>query len=292
MLDILICALASASLIITFKLLDRFDLDTFPVIVTNYFVCVAVGILAEGSVPNIATITGKPWLPLALLMGLLFIVGFNLIGTSARKAGVTVTAIANKMSLVVPITVAFFLYGDTANAIKITGIVIALASIALTTYTPTKDRSQGQTNMVLYMLPLGVFLVSGLVDSLVNYVQVTHLKGISYNQFFIFLFLTAGTSGLLGLIYTLAKGRSRYTWKTFVAGIALGVPNYGSLYFMMRALEHSGMESSIVFPILNICVVTTAALAAYFLFKEKLTGYNLAGIGLSIVAILLLAGAM
>lgn len=292
MIDILLCAMASASLIIIFKLLDRFDLDTFPVIVTNYFVCVVVGVLAEGQLPDIATIATKPWLPLALLMGVLFIIGFNVIGTSTRKAGVTVTAIANKMSLVVPITVAFFLYGDSVNATKIAGILIALSSIVLTTYTPTKDRIKGQTNMVLYALPLSVFMVSGVVDSLVNYVQVTHLKGISYNEFFIFLFLTAGSSGLLALVYTLAKGRSRYTWKTFVAGIALGVPNYGSLYFMMRALEHSGMESSVVFPILNIAVVTTAALAAYFLFKEKLTKYNLAGIGLSIVAILLLAGAM
>lgn len=292
MVDIALCALASASLIIIFKYLDKFDLDTFPVIVTNYFVCVLVGVMVQGHLPDVVTIASKPWFPLSLVMGVLFILGFNIIGTSTRKAGVTVTAIANKMSLVVPISVAFVLYGDEVNVIKILGILLALASIALTTYTRSEDRQQGQTNTILYALPLGVFLISGVVDSLVNYVQHNYLKGISYSEFFIFLFMTAGTSGLVVLIYALIQKKVRYTGKTLLAGIALGVPNYGSLHFMMRALEHSGMESSVVFPILNIAVVTTAALAALILFKEKLTGNNIAGIAMSIVAILMLAGAM
>ena len=103
------------------------------------------------------------------------------------------------------------------------------------------------------------------------------------------LFGTAFVSGFIGLLSTRLKGQYSVGWKEVMAGIALGVPNYFSLYFLLRALEHSGMESSAVLPIINIGVVTTAALVAFVIFREKLSIINLAGIGLAIAAIAMLS---
>lgn len=289
MLDILLCILTTTMLMVVFKLLGQFKISTYPTIVVNYWVCVLTGIVAQGHVPQVALISSKPWFPLALTLGLLFITVFNLIGASARNAGITVTAIANKMSLVIPIAAAFLLYGDVVTPVKITGISLALVSIALTTYTPPEGRKKGASIWVLYLLPLSVFIGSGIVDSLVNFVQSQYLKGVSYQEFLIFLFLTAATLGTVGLMVQLLRGKAQLNWKVLVAGIALGLPNYGSIYFMMRALEFSGLESSAVFPLINIGVVSLSALVAYFAFKEYLSKLNMAGIVLAIAAIALLS---
>ncbi len=289
MLDIILCILTTTMLIVVFKLLERFHIRTFPTIVFNYWVCVLMGVAGSGALPQVGVIAGKPWFPLALFMGLMFIVVFNLIGASTRKAGITVTAIANKMSLVIPIAAAFVLYGDQATPLKIGGIALALISILLTTYTPPEGRVKGVSLWAMYLLPAGVFVGSGVVDTLVNFAQNRHLKGVSYEEFLIFLFLTAAVLGTIGLVVQLIRGREQVTWRTLVAGIALGAPNYGSLYFMLRALEFSGMESSTVFPMLNIGVVSLSSLVAYFAFKEYLSKLDMAGIILAIIAIVMLS---
>lgn len=288
MLDILLCILTTTMLIVVFRLLGTFNISTYPTIVVNYWVCVATGVLSQGHLPPVAVITQKPWFPISLVLGFLFITVFNLIGASTRQAGVTVTAIANKMSLAVPISAAFLLYGDQVTTLKIAAILVALASILLTTYSPA-SKSTGNTNTnIKYLLPIGVFIGSGIVDTLVNYVQNQYLRGVSYEEFLIFLFLTAAVLGLAGLIVQLLTGKVSFTWKTLVAGMALGLPNYGSIYFLMRALEFSGLESSAVWPTINIGVVTLSAIMGYFAFKEQLSRLNLLGIILAITAIFML----
>lgn len=289
MLNLLLCILTTTALLLVFKLLPRFNIKTYPTIVVNYWVCVACGILLEGQAPPIMEIAGRSWFGLSIFLGFLFILGFNFIGASTRVAGITVTAIANKMSLVVPIAAAFILYNDEVLPLKIAGIIIALSSIILTTIKPQQEDQEKGTFWKKMLLPALVFVSSGIVDTMVNFVQKRHLEGISKDEFLIFLFGTAAVLGTTGLAIRYFTHKETINWKVILAGIALGVPNYGSIYFLMLSLESSNLQSSTVFPLINIGVVSLSTVIAYFAFKEKLTKLNLGGIALAIIAILLLA---
>jgi len=295
MLDILLCIVFSASLIVIFKIAGQRQVRTMPMIVINYWVAALCGFLLWEEVPSAAYVLQAAWLPWALVLGVMFITVFNMIGVSTLRSGIAVTAIAQKMSLAIPILAAVFLFGESLSVVKILGIFLALGSILLTTYKPKKlieqdDLSPGKTSISLaLLLPFAVFFGSGSCDTVVTIINKKFLLPKDTDLLNTVLFLTAAVAGTLALLVQVLRGKETLRWRQLGFGIVLGVPNYFSLYFLIKALQRSGLESSVVFPMVNIGVVTTAAVVAYFGFKEHLTGLNILGIVLAIVAIYILA---
>lgn len=295
MLDILLCVVFSASLIVIFKVAGQRQVRALPMIVVNYWVAALCGFLLMDSIPTVDYIASKSWLPLAVLLGIMFITVFNLISTSTLRSGIAVTAIAQKMSLAIPILAAVILFGESLSVVKILGVLLALVSIFMTTYKPKKlieqdDLSPGKTSVKLaFLLPMVVFFGSGACDTVVNLINKRHLEDFDTDLLNTILFTTSAIAGSLVLFIQWLRGKETLRWRQLGFGIVLGIPNYFSLYFLLKALQRSGLESSVVFPITNIGVVTTAAIVAYFGFKEHLTPLNIAGIALAIAAIRILA---
>jgi multidrug transporter EmrE-like cation transporter len=73
-----------------------------------------------------------------------------------------------------------------------------------------------------------------------------------------------------------------------IAGLVLGVPNYFSIYFIIKALKN-GMESSVVYPINHVGTVLFTSFLGVLIFKEKLIPKNYIGIVVAIVAIVMIA---
>ncbi len=295
MLDILLCIASSASLIIIFKISGQRQVRTLPMIVINYWVAALIGLLLMREIPTADYVASKSWLPLALMLGVMFIAIFNLIGLSTLRSGIAVTAIAQKMSLVIPIVAAVLLFDESLSLFKVFGILLALGSILMTTYKPKKlieeDNlaPQKASLKVALLLPLAVFFGSGLCDTVVNIINEWHLDDVDTDLLNTILFTTSASAGTLVLIALLLRKKETLGLKELTFGIVLGIPNYFSMYFLLKALKHTGMESSVLFPIINIGVVTTAAIVAYFGFKEHLTKLNIAGIMVAIAAIAILA---
>jgi len=96
----------------------------------------------------------------------------------------------------------------------------------------------------------------------------------------------------LGSIWLLAKllsGKDRVQFKNILGGIALGIPNYGSSYYFLRALNYSGLDKSVFFPIVSIGVVLFSSISAVIFFKEKLSTVNVIGLVLAAIAIVLMS---
>ena len=103
MIYLLLSILSSSVIFITFKFTERFKTNLIKLITVNYLVASLLGFCFSHypiSIPNIIT---SRWLLFALLIGFSFILMFFLIGYSTRQSGVAVTAIAGKMSMVIPI---------------------------------------------------------------------------------------------------------------------------------------------------------------------------------------------
>jgi hypothetical protein len=92
---------------------------------------------------------------------------------------------------------------------------------------------------------------------------------------------------MIGLVFVIAgfiSGRLVFSYKNIVAGIVLGVPNFFAIYLIIVAISE-GWEGSKFFPYNNISIIALSAMIAYFLFQEKLSKVNMAGVALAISAI-------
>ncbi|MFI5204103.1 MAG: EamA family transporter, partial [Flavobacteriales bacterium] len=92
-----------------------------------------------------------------------------------------------------------------------------------------------------------------------------------------------------GLLFYTLFIRSKLNFKNVWGGILLGIPNYFSIYCLLRALETETMLSGATVAANNIGVVALSALLGVFFMKEKLTVKNIIGIVLAIGSILLIS---
>lgn len=248
--------------------------------------------MVNGSFPLSAESAGQSWFHWALVMGTTFIILFNLIAYTAQKIGIAVASVANKLSLVIPFSFSLYLYGEVATWIKITGIVVAVLAVFLTCYpskgvnSPSKNKASGP---LLVLLPALLFLGSGLLDTLVKYVEQTYLNASNSDAYLIASFATAGGIGSLVLLFIVLSGRQKFDPRSVLAGIAIGIPNYFSIWCLVRMLQAYQGASSEVIPINNMGIVLFSSVVAWLLFKERLSAINWAGITLSLVAIGLIA---
>ncbi|MFN9972021.1 MAG: hypothetical protein ACK58T_19255, partial [Phycisphaerae bacterium] len=73
-----------------------------------------------------------------------------------------------------------------------------------------------------------------------------------------------------------------------VAGIGLGLVNFGSIYFLVNAYDSGLLPRSSLLPVNNLSVVIIGAAAAMLFFRERLSRLNWIGVVLSISALMLL----
>lgn len=268
-----------------FKVFPRFKVDTLQAIVANYWVCVATGSIFLGYFPvNSVSIT-QAWFPWAMLMGAGFISIFNLVAYCTRVDGITTATIANKLSLVIPVLFSIFLYNEQSSAIKILGIVLAFPAVYLT----TRIKGEGGKNQSLFW-PALLFLGSGLLDTLVKFVEQRYLDTQQVQaEYTIYVFSTAALLGTTLVIILAATKKIKLHPRNIIAGIVLGVPNYFSIYYLIRLLNSDYMQSSASIPVSNIGVVVTSSLVAMLIFREKTNKQRNIGLLLAIAAILLIS---
>jgi drug/metabolite transporter (DMT)-like permease len=284
--------LLSSYLTLSFKVLQRLNINTLQAIVFNYIACVCTGAVVNGSFPVNKENISAPWFVWALLMGLMFISIFNVIGFTTQKLGVAVASVANKLSMVIPFVFSIYLYNENATILKIAGIVIALAAVVLTCYPSQKEGVETKKHtQLLLLLPVVLFISSGLLDTLIVYVKNNFFNDptANFNNFLITAFSIAGTIGLVILAIQVATGKQNFSGKAVVAGIIIGVPNYFSIWCLGKVITAYHGNSSAIIPVNNMGIVLFSAVVAWAIFKEKLSMINWLGIILSVAAIALIA---
>ncbi len=280
-------------LTLCFKVIEKYNIEPFQAIMFNHFTCLITGSIMNGSTPFHATTIHEPWFKYALLMGAMFIAIFNVVGFATQKIGVAVASVAFKLSLVIPFIFSVYLYSEKISALKIIGIVIALIAVVLTCLPPSSNNNEKKniklSAALLIIVPAVLFFSSGLLDTLIKYVEQRFLNDSNYNIFLITAFMVAGTIGTITLVILLLTGKQKFSYKSIIAGICIGVPNYFSLWCMMKVLKANAGNSSVIIPINNMGIVFFSAVMAWILFKERLSIINWLGIILSLGAISLIA---
>ena len=271
---------------VVFKLFSRFNINTFQALTFNYVTACICGIILQENSIKFSEVQQFEWFPFALGLGGLFILVFNLMAITTQRSGLSVVSVATKMSVVIPILFGLLYYKESLGFFKIIGIILALFAVYLASI-KTKDGIK--IKLSNFIFPVLVFLGSGTIDTTIKYLEGEFIAKNDIPIFSATIYAMAGLIGFAILIFQLVKGDFKFEFKNLIGGIALGVPNYFSVYFLVEALRSDILESSGVFTVNNVAIVMTSTMLGISLFKEKLLKKNWIGIGLAVLSILFIA---
>ncbi|MFT7156672.1 MAG: drug/metabolite transporter (DMT)-like permease [Parvicella sp.] len=285
MLDLLLTIALFNVLLICFKLFPKYRVDNLQALTVNYLTAGICGLIMYEGTITISGVLSANWLYHAIIIGILFIVVFNFFAQATQQVGLTVATIANKMSLLFPFIFSLIIYpSDVLTGYKVIGLILAIIGIVLTSINGGKLNF----NKKYIGLVLIVFIGQGIAD--IVFTDCSRLPGAKEQTelIFVVLFFIAAIVGVLMIAIRSTNQKVQFSLKNIFWGIALGIPNYGTLYFMFRALNSSGLSATEVYPVISMGAVLSSAILGLFIFKEKLTKTNWIGILSALLGILTL----
>ena len=285
MIYLILSIVFSTSLFVIFKYFDVFKIDTLKAIVINYIVAFTLGFLLAEIDFSIAEVPNQPWFFGAITLGLMFVSIFFVMALTAQRNGVSVVSVAGKMSVVIPVIFGVILYNESLSAIKIIGIVLAVVAVYLASVKEDLEKHEKAG----LLLPVILFLGSGAIDTTLKYVEINYVADNEVAIFSGSLFGFAAFFGLIILLFKTLKKRESFGVKNLIAGVVLGVPNYYSIVFLIKALQTKGIESSTLFTINNVGIVVVSTLVGLLIFKESFSLKNKIGIALAVIGIIMVA---
>ena len=282
MLYLLASILCSTALGVIFKWFGRQNITNSTAIIANYLTCVVVAVLISQDWGTWLSITQKPWIYHAVGMGALFILGFNIFALAVQSSGITLSTLAQKIALVLTAFFSIIYFGESLSALKIFGILLALIAIYLLR-SGSRSSYAGQKAIVYLLL---TFLIGGSIEILFLYFQRT---GVVLPEDTLYFTATLfASAAFFGLVEFVAQQKHRLRFKDIKAGALLGVPNFFSIYFLIRLLE-VGWDGSVVFSINNTSILLLSALIGILIFNEHMTRRSFIGFGVAFIAILSLS---
>lgn len=283
MIYLLLSITASTLIFIIFKLFNKYGINTLQAIVVNYFTACLFGLYIYDAPIKINDILDSEWIYGAIGLGFLFIAIFNVMALTAQRNGLSVASVASKMSVIIPVIFGIYVYKEGVGFQKIIGIVLALVSVYLTSVKP--KTSENITKGL--WLPILLFFGSGVIDTSIKYVETTYLAENGIPIFSATIFAFAFAIGSTILIIKVIKKPFKFPLKTILGGSILGIVNYFSIYYLLKALNHESLESSTLFTVNNVAIVMVSTLLGLFIFKEKISYMNWIGIILAVISIVI-----
>lgn len=277
---VLLSVVCSVLVSVLLKLARRGNVDVGQAIAWNY---VVTSVLTAALLhPTLASLRapGAPW-PALIGLGVLLPTIFLALAASVRHAGIVRSDAAQRLSLLISLLAAFLLFGEQLTTWKIGGIAIGLlALLCMVWRSPAAPaRENGSPS---WIFPLLVLLGFGSIDILFKRVAAAGIPlGASLQAMFALALLVS----CILQAWRLVRGSTRLTLPGALGGLAIGVANFGNILFYLRAHQALPQHPALIFASMNIGVVTLGALTGLLAFRERLSWINLAGVGLAVLAI-------
>jgi len=284
MIYILLSIFFFTGIFLIFKIIGKKNLPTLNIIVINYFVAAILGNIQSSENPINAF--SQDWIYMAIIIGLLFFIFFIVLGISAKLVGLSITTVAGKMSVVIPIIFSIIYYKENVSILKTSGIILAVLGVLFTVYKKTEETKKHKLSE--FLIPLLLFIGMGFTDLLFKFSQHKYINENNIALFNSSLFYISFFSSLIYALFS-KNHQSFFKKETILYGILLGAVNYLGVLFFIKALGTNIFDSSVIFGINNIGIVILSVLLGLVLFKEKLSSINLVGVSISIAAIFMLS---
>mgnify|MGYP003582240188 FL=1 len=283
----LILAAACCSVIVSIllKLAKAQGFDVLQMIVWNYASASVLCFLwFKPDLQHVSIINTPWWLIIAL--GILLPSVFLCLAKSLQYAGIVKTEIAQRLSVVLSLLAAFFIFQEQFNTLKIIGIVLGVLAVLSLLFSHQQDKTgQSSTKQAMLYLAL-VWFGYALIDVLLKYTTGLGLQfAVALNLMFICAFI-------LSLAYIAMTTKTIGNRKNILAGMGLGLLNFANIALYVKAHMLLKDTPAIVFAGMNILVVVFGALSGLIIFKEKLTPMTALGLTLGLASVICLGYAI
>ena len=266
-----------------FRWFKDFNVNKFQAIIVNYVVCFIIG-FSLSTHQDILSYVHEQWFIYCILLGFIFIAIFFSMALTTEKLGISVTAVSGKMSVVIPILFAYFFAKEDITLLFVIGLILSILSIYFITV-----KKELHIDKRYLILPVIVFLGGGMIDTSLKVLQQAYSQDIPLSTISYSIFLGAFIAGTSIYLVKEKANFSSWEWKSVKAGVALGVPNYFSIFFLLSAIEGFSVKSAFVFGVNNVGVVLVSTLLSVLIFKEKLEPKNQWGLLLAVVSIAIIS---
>ena len=266
-----------------FRWFKDFNVNKFQAIIVNYVVCFIIG-FSLSTHQDILSYVHEQWFIYCILLGFIFIAIFFSMALTTEKLGISVTAVSGKMSVVIPILFAYFFAKEDIKLLFVIGLILSILSIYFITI-----KKELHIDKRYLMLPVIVFLGGGMIDTSLKVLQQAYSEDIPLSTISYSIFLGAFIAGTSIYLVKEKANFSSWEWKSVKAGVALGVPNYFSIFFLLSAIEGFSVKSAFVFGVNNVGVVLVSTLLSVLIFKEKLEPKNQWGLLLAVLSIAIIS---
>lgn len=276
MLYLILAIVSSALVSIIMRLSGRKVTDNIAMLTVNYVMCLVVS-AAYAGVGNL--VPASEGLPGALAMGAvngaLYLGGFVLLQLNVRSSGVVLPSTFMKLGLLVSIAVSVLFFHEMPDGLQTIGFALALAAIVLINF--KKESGSGGFKPGLILL----LLVGGMADAMSKIFEELGDPALE-PQFLVYTFAVAL---ILCAALMVSKKQKPGKWEVLF-GLLVGVPNFFCAKFLLAALEH--IDAVIVYPVYSVGTILVVTLTGVLAFRERLEKKQWIGMGLILVALVLL----
>lgn len=224
-------------------------------------------------------------------MGAIYFTAYFLVIRAIRMVGASVTSVVSVLSILFPIVLAAVIFAERPTPLQSIGIGLALGSLILVgrakrglNDNEATTNSQSKNSTLAWAVPVVLIVFFFLCG--MNRVAQDLFKHVSLPQHRPAFCLAAFTVASLPSFYVLVSKKRWPTVMEWLIGILLGLSNVLQTYFMLRSLEQ--LAGYIAFTVASGGTIVFTTLMAVGLMGEKINRKTQLGIGLAVVALVLL----
>ena len=260
----------------------------------NYLLATVISaLLASVTSGGIRATLGVDVWTLAMVNGLGLVFSFYLLVYLIRLVGLSIPVAVNRLGIIVPIVYAALFWCDPPDIYQCIGIVIFLSAVPLFSGSRLVRHSGRPATIALCALLL-FFLQGAVACSWMVFARLQEhqwIETVTEHQLPVFHFV-AISFAISASVMVCARlwgggwASLRPGPLDWLPGMCLGLVNVGAVAVMVFALR--GIAAALAWPIAGCAAVSISSLLAYLFWAEPLDRRAVAGLGLVIVALVLL----
>lgn len=277
MLFLILCVMCSVTVSVLLKIAKRQSVVLEQAIAVNYMMAITLSFfLLTPKFPE--DLSDLPW-GVFLALGVLLPSVFVIMGRAVEYAGIVKSDAAQRLSLILPIIAAVTLFAEPITSHRLIGVILAF--IALFCLLARTETGQVKGGKIAVFSLIGVWFGYGIIDILFKQLSK------SGSAFPVSLVIAFGIGCLLMLLYITVK-KQRWTMKSILGGLILGVFNFFNILFYIQSHQAFSSNPTLVFAAVNIGVIALGTMTGAVIFKEKLKVINMIGLVFAVAAIVML----
>ena len=194
---------------------------------------------------------------------------------NVQKNGVVLSGTFMKLGLLIPIVLSVCFFGEVPQFLEVIGFLIAILAIIVINF--EKEQTSAEFKLGLLLL----LVVGGSADAMAKVFEELGNLALSEQ----FLLYTFGSALIFCTCIMLYK-KQHLGAKEILFGCMIGIPNYFSSWFLLRALNE--VPAVIAYPTYSVATIVVISMAGICFFKERLGKKQWVGVGMILLALVLL----